>query len=108
MHRSIRSLVLPLAVLIPLSACAPQYQPRQVPIPADCDVLLRNATEEGVRSLSEAELKQLQFCQQQHLLRAEEEQAEYAKYQVRNARSAYIYSLISLAFFAAAVIADSD
>lgn len=91
---SIRSVAFVLTVLIPFSACAPAYQPREVLVPANCEVLARRAAEQGVNSLSEGEQQQLDFCQQQQLLRAEEEQAAYAKYQVRSNQSSLIASLI--------------
>ena len=53
----------------------PSYEPRPVAIPATCDALIERAATEGMRGLQEAEARMVAFCQQQHLIRAQEEEA---------------------------------
>lgn len=97
-------LALGLVFLIALSACAPRYQPREVLIPQTCEPLIRRAAEQGVDALSERERRELAFCQQQFLLRAEEEQAAYARSQAERERSAFLASLLYAAAVAVSVI----
>lgn len=70
------------AALLPLAACytprqiqVPSYEPRPVAIPAECDALTRRAATTGAGQLSEGEFRTLIFCQNQALLRAQEDEA---------------------------------
>ncbi len=108
MNCTIRSVALTLAALVPLSACAPRYQPREVLVPDTCEPLLRRVGEQGTDALDERELRHLAFCQQQRLLRAEEEQAAYVRYQVRNAQSTYVLSLVYSALALVVLLLDQD
>lgn len=94
MFRSIRSIALAMVILVPAGACAPAYQPRNVPVPADCDTLFQRAAEQGTAAFSESAMRQLNYCQDQFLLRAEEEQAAYARYQAAIQRSGLLSSAI--------------
>lgn len=53
----------------------PSYEPREVPIPAECDALIRRAGTSDPGRLTEAEGRALSFCQNQQLIRAQEEEA---------------------------------
>lgn len=57
----------------------PSYEPRPVAIPATCDVLIERAATEGMRGLQEAEARMVAFCQQQQLIRAQEEETAARK-----------------------------
>lgn len=57
----------------------PDYEPREVLVPEKCDTLVRRAAVEGMTRFSEAEANELAFCQQQHLIRAQEEEAVAAR-----------------------------
>ena len=57
----------------------PTYEPREVLVPESCDALIRRAAVEGMTRFSEAEANELTFCQQQHLIRAQEEEAVAAR-----------------------------
>lgn len=85
-----------LCIVLPLAACGPRYQPRHVPVPSTCEPLLQQATADGLSSLDEAELRQLAFCQEQQLLRAEEEQAAFARFEAGRRESGQWFTLISL------------
>lgn len=88
--RFLRSLLV-LALLLSTSGCfgyrlirpdevpVPSYEPREVPVPADCEALVRRAASGGVDGLSEAEARRVGFCQHQQLLRAQEEEAASRK-----------------------------
>ena len=66
--------------LVPLEEIeVPTYQPREVPIPAECPELIERAALEGMLSLTEPESRTVTFCQQQQILRALEEEAAARK-----------------------------
>jgi hypothetical protein len=67
------------AVWVVLGACAPATQPRPVAVPGNCEPLLLHAADVTTDDMSEADARRLLYCQNQHILRAEEEQAAYAK-----------------------------
>lgn len=84
-------LVLLLFVVLLLNACGgyrlvrpeevewPTYEARAVPIPERCTELIRRAAEQGMETLREVESREVQFCQQQQLVRAQEEEAAAAR-----------------------------
>ena len=53
----------------------PSYEPRPVAIPANCEGLIARAASEGMANFSEAESREVLFCQQQQIIRAQEEEA---------------------------------
>lgn len=53
----------------------PSYDPRPVAIPAYCEDLVARAVEQGMRQMDEAEGRMVLFCQQQQIVRAQEEEA---------------------------------
>ena len=53
----------------------PNYDPRPVVIPERCEPLIARAAETGMTNVSEADARMVLFCQQQALLRAQEEEA---------------------------------
>lgn len=84
MLRRIASLLL---LAVAMSACTqyrlaslqdievPNYDPRPVPMPANCEALIQRAADEGMARFTETEAREASFCQQQMLLRAQEEEA---------------------------------
>lgn len=88
--RFLRLLLVPI-LLVSLSGCfgyrlvrpeeieVPNYEPREVVIPAECDTLLSRAGTEGAARLTPAEVNTLSFCQHQQLIRAQEEEAAARK-----------------------------
>ncbi len=53
----------------------PNYEPRPVAVPATCEALIARAAAEGMSGFSEVEAWELSFCQQQQIIRAQEEEA---------------------------------
>ncbi len=76
-----------LLLTVALSACSqyrlaslqdveiPNYEPRPVAVPATCDALIARAAAEGMSRFSEVEARETNFCQQQMMLRTQEEEA---------------------------------
>ena len=53
----------------------PNYEPRPVAVPATCEPLIARAAADGMNGFSEIEAWELSFCQQQQIIRAQEEEA---------------------------------
>jgi hypothetical protein len=83
----LRSIALLLLVLGFTSACTqyrlaslqdvdfPTYEPRPVVVPATCEGLIQRAVTEGMSNFSEAQAREVLFCQQQMIIRTQEEEA---------------------------------
>jgi hypothetical protein len=86
-QRRLRTVALGLLISVGLGACGnyrlvrpddfqmPSYEPREVVIPAACDALIQRAATDGLTRFNDAEARTLNFCQQQHIIRAQEEEA---------------------------------
>lgn len=84
MLRPITTLLL---VALPLGACSqyrlaslqdveiPSYEPRLVVVPPACEGLIGRAVSEGMERFTDAEAREVIFCQQQQIVRAQEEEA---------------------------------
>jgi hypothetical protein len=53
----------------------PNYEPRVVLVPPQCDALIHRAATEGMSRFTEAETREVLFCQQQQIIRTQEEEA---------------------------------
>lgn len=53
----------------------PNYEPRPVAVPQTCAPLIERAAAEGMSRFSDAEANEVLFCQQQQIIRAQEEEA---------------------------------
>lgn len=53
----------------------PTYEPRPVPLPARCDSLIAQVASVGMEQVTEMESRATLFCQQQMIIRAQEEEA---------------------------------
>ncbi len=53
----------------------PSYEPRPVPLPASCDSVIARVASLGMERVTEIESREALFCQQQMILRAQEEEA---------------------------------
>ena len=53
----------------------PSYEPRPVPLPASCDSLIARVASLGMEGVTELESRETLFCQQQMIIRAQEEEA---------------------------------
>ena len=67
----------------------PNYEPREVLIPAECENLVRRAGTEGAARLTPAEINTLNFCQHQQLIRAQEEEAVARKLEAHAAAAGF-------------------
>lgn len=57
----------------------PSYEPRPVEVPSECQTRIARAAAGGAGEIGEAEARYLSFCQGQHLIRAQEEEAASRK-----------------------------
>ncbi|MEX2571533.1 MAG: hypothetical protein WD737_09500 [Gemmatimonadota bacterium] len=53
----------------------PNYEPREVVVPATCEGLIDRAATRGMEGFTEAEAREILFCQQQQIIRTQEEEA---------------------------------
>jgi hypothetical protein len=60
---------------IPQNVEIPNYEPRLVLVPENCQVLIERAATSGMALFSEAEAREVLFCQQQQIIRTQEEEA---------------------------------
>jgi hypothetical protein len=89
--RSLRALSLLSSLTLLLSGCfgyrlmrpeeipVPNYTPRPVVIPAECEGMIARVAERGMTGMSENDSRMVLFCQQQQMLRAQEEEAAEKK-----------------------------
>jgi hypothetical protein len=83
----------------------PTYEPRVVPIPAECDALIERAVTRGVATLSEVEGRTVQFCQQQQMIRAQEEEAAARRLEAHAAAARFGLQLATVIIGALIVVA---
>ena len=84
--RLLRALTLPLALVLLSGGCfgyrlmrpeeieIPSYNPRPVQVPAECATLIDRAVQRGMTDFTEREARMVDFCQQQEIIRAAEEE----------------------------------
>lgn len=84
--RSLRALSLLVTLTLPTTGCfgyrlmrpeeipIPTYTPRPVAMPAQCEGLIARVAERGMTGMSETDSRMVLFCQQQMMLRAQEEE----------------------------------
>lgn len=65
----------PYRLIRPDEIPVPNYEARAVVVPEKCDTLIQRAAVQGMGGFTEAESRELGFCQQQQLIRAQEEEA---------------------------------
>jgi len=114
--RLIPGIAAALALALPLSSCSgyrliraddieiPSYEPREVPIPASCDPLIRRAAERGLADFTESEVRELNFCQQQYVIRAQEEEAASEKLEAHADAANFALNVATVAISVLAVI----
>lgn len=83
----LRAGALALALGLPASGCfgyrvirpeeieVPSYEPRVVAIPARCDTLIARAAAGGTERMADGEVAMVDFCQNQQIIRSQEEEA---------------------------------
>ena len=67
----------------------PNYEPRPVLVPATCDALITRAANEGMSLFTETEAREALFCQQQQIIRAQEEEAAAARLEAHAAAARF-------------------
>jgi len=99
--RLLRRVAAPIVLSLLMSGCfgyrlirpdeieVPNYEPREVPVPSECEGLARRAAGGGAAQLSEREGKQLEFCQHQQILRAQEEEAAARRLEAHAAAASF-------------------
>lgn len=85
--RIIRPAACALLLVVPTTGCfgyrlvrpdeieVPSYEPREVLMPARCDVLMTQAGTAGTEAMSDEQVTMVNFCQNQQLIRSQEEEA---------------------------------
>lgn len=69
----------PYRMMRPDEITIPNYEPRPVVVPATCDSLISRAANVGMARFSDNETREVDFCQQQQLIRSQEEEAASRK-----------------------------
>lgn len=104
MRRRIPSLLL---VLLTLGGCAhyrlasldevqiPSYEPRPVPMPASCDSLIARIVAVGMQRVNDAEAREALFCQQQMIIRAQEEEAASKKLEAHAEAARFAFQMLT-------------
>jgi hypothetical protein len=69
----------PYRMMRPDEITIPNYEPRPVVVPATCDSLVNRAANVGMARFTDNETREVSFCQQQQLVRAQEEEAASRK-----------------------------
>ena len=82
----------------------PNYEPRPVLIPSTCEPLIERAATLGMSALSETERAETLFCQQQMLLRAQEEEAASELLEAHSAAARFVLQAATVAVTAVIAI----
>lgn len=69
----------PYRLMRPDEITIPDYSPRPVLVPATCDTLITRAANVGMARFTDNEAREVDFCQQQQLIRSQEEEAASRK-----------------------------
>lgn len=102
----IRSLSLLLLLVLSTGACAqyrlamqdveiPNYEPRPVAVPAACEALIARAASEGMQNFTEAESREVLFCQQQQIRRAQEEEAAAKRLESHAEAARFVFQTVA-------------
>jgi len=112
--RTLRLIVL-LSLVPPLSGCfgyrlmrpdeitVPSYEPREIVVPAECDELVRQAAAR-LDQLTESEARRVTFCQNQQMVRSQEEEAASRKLEAHAAAGRFVLQLTTVVIGAAIAI----
>ena len=75
----------------------PNYEPRPVLVPAQCETLIDRAAREGMENFTEAEAREVLFCQQQQIIRTQEEEAAAKRLEAHAEAARFVFQTIALA-----------
>jgi hypothetical protein len=73
----------------------PSYEPRPVAVPARCEILIQRTVDTGAGSLSEGEARDLEFCQKQQMVRAQEEEAAARRLDAHASAATFVLRLVA-------------
>lgn len=76
----------------------PNYEPRVVLVPTSCDALITRAANEGMARFSEAEAREVIFCQQQQIIRTQEEEAAAKRLEAHAAAARFALQTATVVF----------
>lgn len=74
----------------------PNYEPRPVAVPESCDALIARAVTQGMATFTEAEAREVLFCQQQQIIRTQEEEAAAKRLESHAAAARFVFQTIAL------------
>jgi hypothetical protein len=104
----LRTLAVLLIIAVPIGGCSqyrlaslddvevPNYDPRPVAIPPTCEGLIQRAAEQGMTSFSETDARELLFCQQQHIIRAQEEDAAAKRLEAHASAARFVLQMATV------------
>ncbi len=107
--RSLRDLALLTSVLLLSSGCfgyrlmrpeeieIPNYTPRPVVVPAECEGMIARVAERGMTGMSEADARMVLFCQQQQIIRAQEEEVAEKRIEAHARAADFALSVVTVA-----------
>lgn len=74
----------------------PSYEAREVIVPEECDALVRRAAISGVQGMRQDEIDMIGFCQNQQILRSQEEEAVARKLEAHAEAASFALRLTTL------------
>lgn len=74
----------------------PSYEAREVIVPEQCDALVRRAAISGVQGMRQDEIDMIGFCQNQQILRSQEEEAVARKLEAHAEAASFALRLTTL------------
>lgn len=73
----------------------PNYEPRLVVVPENCAALIDRAATRGMSDFSEAEAREVLFCQQQQIIRTQEEEAAAKRLESHAEAARFVFQTIA-------------
>jgi hypothetical protein len=71
----------------------PSYEPRPVIMPASCDSLIARVAAVGMQRVTEVESREALFCQQQQIIRAQEEEAASKRLEAHAEAARFVFTV---------------
>ena len=75
----------------------PSYEPRPVVVPEVCTTLIDRAAQRGMGALTEQEGRMALFCQQQQIIRAQEEETALRRIEAHAEAASFALRVVTLA-----------
>ena len=74
----------------------PNYEPRPVAVPATCEPLIERAARDGMQNFTETEAREVLFCQQQQIIRTQEEEAAAKRLESHAEAARFVPQMVAL------------